>query len=139
MCTTNANRYCETLRKLRRAIQNRRRGMFSRLIALLHDNSRLHTAVATQELLDQFGWEIFDHPPYSPDLATSDFHLFLKLKEILGGKRFGNDEELENAVTAWLNELMAVEFDMRILKLVDRYDKCLNVGGDYGEKRRELQ
>ncbi|GBN55081.1 hypothetical protein AVEN_148992-1 [Araneus ventricosus] len=74
---------------------------------------------------------LFDHPPYSPDLAPSDFHLFLKLKEFLGGKRFGSDEELENAVTTWLNELEAEEYGMGILKLVDRYDKCLNVGGDY--------
>ncbi|GBM48760.1 hypothetical protein AVEN_24948-1 [Araneus ventricosus] len=43
------------------------------------------------------------------NLAPSDFHLFLKLKEFLGGKRFGSDEELENAVTTWLNELEAEE------------------------------
>ncbi|GBM09689.1 hypothetical protein AVEN_153991-1, partial [Araneus ventricosus] len=49
------------------------------------------------------------------------------------GKRFGSDE-LENAVATWLNELVAEEYDMSILKLVDRYDKCLNVGGDYVEK-----
>ncbi|GBM57853.1 hypothetical protein AVEN_258508-1 [Araneus ventricosus] len=39
-----------------------------------------------------------------------------------------------NAVTTWLNELVAVEYNMGILKLVNRYDKCLNVGGDYVEK-----
>ncbi|GBM35527.1 hypothetical protein AVEN_106756-1 [Araneus ventricosus] len=78
--------------------------------------------------------EIFVHPPYSPDLAPSDFHPFFKLKEFLGGERFGSDEELENAVTTWLNELAAEEYDMGILQLVYRYDKCLNVGGDYAEK-----
>ncbi|GBN02244.1 hypothetical protein AVEN_116429-1 [Araneus ventricosus] len=103
--------------------------MLSGAIVLFHDNARPHTA-ATQELLDQFGCENFDHPPYSPDLAPSDFHLFLKLKEFLGGKRFGSGEELENAVATWLNELVAEEHDMGILKL----DKCLNVGGDYVEK-----
>ncbi|GBL86187.1 hypothetical protein AVEN_131934-1 [Araneus ventricosus] len=72
--------------------------------------------------------EIFDHPPYSPDLAPSDFHLFLKLKEFLSGKRFGSDGELENAVTTWVNELASEEYDMGILKLMNRYDKCLNVG-----------
>ncbi|GBO35272.1 Histone-lysine N-methyltransferase SETMAR [Araneus ventricosus] len=119
--TINANRYCETLRKLLRAIQNRRRGMLSGLIVLFHDNACPHSAAPNQELLDQFGWEIFDHPPYSPDLAPSDFHLFLKLKEFLGVNRFGSDEELENAVTTWLNELAAEEYGMGILKFVDRY------------------
>ncbi|GBN02635.1 hypothetical protein AVEN_37259-1 [Araneus ventricosus] len=77
---------------------------------------------------------LFDHPPYCPDLAPSDFHLFLKLKELLGGKRFGSNEELENAANTWLNELAAEEYNMGNLKLVNRYDKCLNVGGDYVEK-----
>ncbi|GBN42829.1 hypothetical protein AVEN_212203-1 [Araneus ventricosus] len=58
-----AIRYCETLRKLRRAIQNRRRGMLSVGIVLPHDNALPHTDAATQELMDQFGWEIFNHPP----------------------------------------------------------------------------
>ncbi|GBN58199.1 hypothetical protein AVEN_197178-1 [Araneus ventricosus] len=60
--------------------------------------------------------------PCSPDLAPSDFHLFLNMKE------------LENAVTTWLKELAAEEYDIGILKLVHRYDRCLNVGGDYVEK-----
>ncbi|GBN74289.1 hypothetical protein AVEN_35324-1 [Araneus ventricosus] len=47
----------------------------------------------------------------------------------MGNKRFGSDEELENAVATWLNELAAEEYDMGILKLVDRYDKCVNLGG----------
>ncbi|GBL96178.1 hypothetical protein AVEN_118729-1 [Araneus ventricosus] len=58
----------------------------------------------------------------TPDLGPSDFYLFLKLKEFLGVKRFGSDE-LENAVTIWLNELEAEEYDMRILKFVNRCDK----------------
>ncbi|KAJ4433931.1 hypothetical protein ANN_16250 [Periplaneta americana] len=124
--TINANRYCETLRKLRRAIQNKRRGMLSREVVLLHDNARPHTAASTRELLDQFDWEIFDHPPYSPDLAPSDFHLFTKLKDFLGGTRFGSDEELKKTVNTWLNELAAEEYHTGILKLVNRYDKCLN-------------
>ncbi|GBN75170.1 Nose resistant to fluoxetine protein 6 [Araneus ventricosus] len=49
------------------------------------------------------------------------------MKEFLGGKRFGSDEELENAVTTWLNELAVEVYDMGILKLMDRYDKRLNI------------
>ncbi|KAJ4439635.1 hypothetical protein ANN_07763 [Periplaneta americana] len=108
-------------------IQNKRRGMLSRGIVLLHDNAHLHTAASTRELLDQFGWEIFDHPPYSPDLAPSNFHLFTKLKDFLCGTRFGSDEELNKTVNTWLNELAAEEYNTGILKLVNRYDKCLNI------------
>ncbi|GBL95701.1 hypothetical protein AVEN_659-1 [Araneus ventricosus] len=45
-----------------------------------HDNSRPHSAAATKQLLEQFKWDMSDHPAYSPDLATSDFRLFPELK-----------------------------------------------------------
>ena len=37
-----------------------------------------HTANQTQDLIGSFGWEQLDHPPYSPDLAPSDYHLSLQ-------------------------------------------------------------
>ncbi|KFM72676.1 Histone-lysine N-methyltransferase SETMAR, partial [Stegodyphus mimosarum] len=46
--TINAARYCETLTKLRCAIQNERRGMLSKGIVLLHDNARPLAAGVTQ-------------------------------------------------------------------------------------------
>jgi histone-lysine N-methyltransferase SETMAR len=101
---------------------------------LLHDNARPHAAARTQAMLQEFGWEVFEHPAYSPDLATSDFHLFPKLKEFLGGRRFKSDEEVKDAVKEWLIGLVAEVYDEVIQKLVTRYDKCLNVGGDYVEK-----
>jgi hypothetical protein len=36
--------------------------------------------LAPQALLEHFSWELFDHAPYSPDLALSDCHLFTYLK-----------------------------------------------------------
>ena len=89
----NTDRYCETLKKLRRAIQNRRKGMLSKGVSILHDNARPRTARQTITLLQQFGWDIITHPPYSPELAPSDTHLFPKLKEYLSGMRFNNDDE----------------------------------------------
>ncbi|KAJ4450397.1 hypothetical protein ANN_01821 [Periplaneta americana] len=52
-------------------------------VVLLHDNACPHTARRTAAVLTEFGWELFDHPPYSPDLAPSDFHVFLHLKKFL--------------------------------------------------------
>ena len=121
--------------RLHKAIQNRRRGKLSHGIVLIHDNARPHTARLTQTLLrDEFHWDTFDHPPYSPDLAPSDFHLFLKMKEHLPGKRHADDEDLQHAVADWLNSQATVWYEEGISKLVSRYDKCLNVQGDYVEK-----
>ncbi|KAJ4427860.1 hypothetical protein ANN_23861 [Periplaneta americana] len=113
--TVNADRYCETLRKLRRAIQNKRRGMLTAGVVLLHDNARPHTARRTAAVLTEFGWELFDHPPYSPDLAPSDFHVFLHLKKFLSSsERFGNDEELKTSVTRWFHSQAAEFYDRGI-------------------------
>jgi hypothetical protein len=49
-------------------------------VVMLHDNACRHTAAKTQDLIATFGWEQFDHPLYSPDLAPRDFHVFLHLK-----------------------------------------------------------
>ena len=133
--TINADAYCAALRRLGKAVQNRRRGKLSRDIVLIHDNSRPHTTRQTQTLLhDEFHWDTFGHPPYSPDLAPSDFYLFLKMKGHLAGRRFTDDEDLQHAVVDWLNSQAAVWYEEGINKLVSRYDKCLNVQGDYVEK-----
>jgi histone-lysine N-methyltransferase SETMAR len=89
---------------------------------------------ATQNLITIFGWEQFDHPPYSPDLVPSDFHLFLHLKPFLAGRQFHNKNEVKEAVTTCFASQAASFYDEGIQKIVQRYDKCLNNGGNYVEK-----
>jgi hypothetical protein len=93
-----------------------------------------HTAEKTTKLLEKFGWENLDLPPYSPDLVSSDFHLFPKMKEFLGSIRMATDDEANETVTGWLNGLSADCYDEGIARLVQRLDKCLNWNGDYVEK-----
>ena len=99
--TENAERYCETQQKFRRVIQNKRLGMLSAGIVLLHDNARPHTTRRFVYLLQEFSWEVFNYPTYSPDFEPSDFHLFLHLKNFLSGQcpHFQNDREGEMNVT----------------------------------------
>ena len=44
-------------------------------------------------------------PPYSPDLAPSDFHLFPNLKKFVSGKCFVSNEEVERVVDEYFNSL----------------------------------
>ncbi|UYV79918.1 hypothetical protein LAZ67_18001073 [Cordylochernes scorpioides] len=99
--TVNAARYCEVLTKLRAAIKRKRPALLSRKVLLVHDNARPRAAQTTQTLLENSKWEFFTHPPYSPDLAPSDFHLFPALKLHLGGKHFANDDEVQAEVNHW--------------------------------------
>ncbi|VVC28199.1 Ribonuclease H-like domain,Transposase, type 1 [Cinara cedri] len=132
--TINAARYCETLKKLRRAIQNKRRGLLTSGICLLHDKARPHTANVTKQLLDSFGCDVLNHPPYSPDLAPSDYHLFTSLKKHMGGKKCSTDEEVKGAVDKWTKEMAAEFYDAGIKKLICRLTACIERNGDYVEK-----
>jgi histone-lysine N-methyltransferase SETMAR len=85
--TKDHNNFRSVLRstkKLCRASQNKRRGILTSGVVFLHDNAHPHTIVRTRALLNNFNWELFDRPPYSLDLAPSDYHLFTYLKNWLG-------------------------------------------------------
>jgi transposase len=69
---------------------------------LFHDNARPHTAAHTVATLRALKFEVLKHPPYSPDLAPSDFHLFGHLKEHMLGQNFADDNEVMEAVQSWL-------------------------------------
>ncbi|GBL95645.1 hypothetical protein AVEN_24846-1 [Araneus ventricosus] len=93
-----------------------------------------HSARVTHQLIDSFSWEQMNHPPYSPDMAPSDFHLFLHLKRFLSALRFDDDEEVKDAVTSWITLWEATFYDAGTQNLVSRNDKCQNVLGYYVEK-----
>ena len=75
-----------------------------------------------------------DHPPYRPDLAPSDFHLFLHQKKHLAGKKFDDDDEVQEEVMTWFKGQAADFYDSGIQKLVPSLNKCLDNAGDYVEK-----
>ena len=79
--------------------------MLSKGVSILHDNARPHAACQTVTLLQRFGWDIITHPPYSPDLAPNDFHLFSKLKGHLFRMCFNNDDEVKDAAQRFLKSM----------------------------------
>ena len=70
---------------------------------LLYDNDPAHRALATQKKLAYLGFQCLDHPPYSPDLAPSDYQLFPGLKKQLKGRHFSSDAEVIAAAKTWLD------------------------------------
>jgi hypothetical protein len=75
-----------------------------------------------------------DHSPYSPDLSTGDFHLFLHLKEHLAGKKFDDEDEVKEQFMTWFKEQAADLYDSGIQKLVLRLNKCFDNADDYVKK-----
>ena len=54
-----------------------------------------HTALVLRDHFVKNSMHIVPQPPYSPDLAPSDFWLFPKLKRPLRGRRFETIDEIK--------------------------------------------
>ena len=119
---------------LKPAIHTKRRGLLTKKVLLMHDNARPHTAGWTVKTINRLGFEVLEHPAYSPDLAPSDYYLFGSLKNALRGRRFSTDEEAQRAVHEWLREQSKSFFFNGIHKFVDRWTECIENEGDYIEK-----
>jgi histone-lysine N-methyltransferase SETMAR len=73
-------------------------------------------------------------PPYSSDLAPSDFHLFGLLKGTLRGTRFEDDENVIREVRTWLREQEMSWYREGLHALVSRWRKAVDFDGAYVEK-----
>jgi hypothetical protein len=70
------------------------------------------------------------HPPYSLDLAPSDFWLFGHVKTSLVGQTFDEPEQLRGAITNFLNEIQSPEVVAVFSHWVERVQWILENNGD---------
>jgi len=79
-------------------------------------------------------YELLVHPPYSPDLASSDFYLFPKLKLFFACQRFSSNQEAIAAVEGYFADLTKNHYRDGIMALEHRWNKCISLKRDYVEK-----
>jgi histone-lysine N-methyltransferase SETMAR len=96
--------------------------------------TRPHTANQRVETVTELGFELTEHPPYSPDVAPRDFHTFGPMKETLRGGRFSSDEDVIGAAQNWLKMQPKNFLSDGIKQFVKRWNRCIEVEGDYVEK-----
>ena len=135
--TINSQYYCELLGELRESIKNQRRGKLRRGILLQHDNARPHTSAETLAKIRELGFTVLPHPPYSPDLAPSDYWLFGAMKRPLRGKRYDNLQQLSSAVSKWVHDTPTEFFTTGLNKLHERWLRCIDTRGDWVETHDE--
>ena len=68
---------------------------------------------------------LVDHPPYSPDLASNDFFLYLKLNEVLKGRHFYDTESIKTNTTA---ALKAMELQKKSSKISSKGGVGASIG-----------
>ena len=119
----------EMLKKLRRSIQNKRRGVLTKGIVLLCDaapHCGSHKCFNQALQLGDFRSCSLQSGPGAKRLPS------LQQDEgLVGTQRFHTNEELMDGVNNWLHNLAAPFCDEGLQKLVSGYDKCLNWDGNY--------
>jgi len=101
--TINAEYYSSLLVELKDILKEKTpRGVIKRAL-FLHDITPAHRALVTQKKLPYLRFQCLDHPPHSPNLTPSDYHLFPGLKKKLKGRHFSSDAEIIAAAETWLD------------------------------------
>jgi histone-lysine N-methyltransferase SETMAR len=132
--TIDAQYYCTQLDRVRQKIRSPALAShFRRGVVFQQDNARPHVANATLQKIHQLGWETLIHPPYSPDCAPSDYHLFASLAHSLAGTNFVNLDQVQNHLKLYFAS-KPIEFYSRGIDLLpEKWQLMIDHNGDYFE------
>ncbi|GBP08692.1 Mariner Mos1 transposase [Eumeta japonica] len=109
------------LKRLSRALKEKGFQYYSRYDKIiLHDNTRQHVAVPVKNYLKTLDWEVLPHPPYSPDIASPDYHLFRSMPYTLSEQRFTAYEDTKNWIDSWIASKNKGFFRLGIRTLPER-------------------
>lgn len=130
--TITSSKYCLQLSKLKLSIKdNRKKFTKRRCVVFQHDNARPHVSLTTRRKLLRFGWDILPHPPYSPDIAPSDYHLFRSLQNHLNGKRFKSLNDVKSELDKFFAAKPKSFYRHGIMQLPERWRKIISQNGEY--------
>ena len=79
-------------------------------------------------------FKLLPHPPYSPDLASSDYCLFADLKKMLQEKRFGFNKEMISETEAYFKAKDKSLYIKGIELLESHWNLCIPLEGDYANE-----
>ena len=130
--TIDSKVYSEMLVRVDAAIKAKRRTEFRRKKVMFHqDNAKPHVSAFTGWTLYTLEWDLLPHPPYSPDIAPSDFYLFSHLQLLLAGAIFHSAQDVRNEVDLFLDSRPPSFWAEGFEKLPKRWQKIIDLGGDY--------
>lgn len=132
--TITGQYYANLLDRLNEAIKIKRPHLAKKKIIFHQDNAPAHTSMIAMAKLHELRYELLPHPPYSPDLAPSDYFLFPNLKRWLQGKKFYTNEEVEWETDVYFEALDKDYYTKGVRMLEKRWTDCIAMKGNYVEK-----
>uniref|UniRef100_A0A2M4C4G5 Putative mariner mos1 transposase n=1 Tax=Anopheles marajoara TaxID=58244 RepID=A0A2M4C4G5_9DIPT len=103
-------------------------------VELLHDNARPHVAKVVKTYLETLKWDILPHPPYSSDIAPSDYYLFRSMSNDLAEQRFHSYEDIKKWIDGWIAAKDEQFYSKGIHKLPKLWEKVVANNGTYFEE-----
>ena len=79
-------------------------------------------------------FELLPHPPYSPDLTSSDHYLFADLKRMIQGKRFGSKEEVIAETEVYFKAEDKSFYKKGIEMLEKRWNESITLDRNYADE-----
>ena len=125
-CTITADLYCKQLDRVAAKLQGKQDKIY-----FLHDNARPHIAKSTREKLLKLGWITVPHPPYSPDLAPTDYHLYRSLSNHLSEKKFDDENHLKMDLADFFGQKSQDFYEHGIFSLPERWRQVIDTNGAY--------
>ena len=118
--------------KLDKEMKEKRTELATRKSVIFHqDNARPQTSLVTCKKLLNLVWEVMPHPPYSSDLAPSDYHFFRSLQNHLNRKTFDSNEAAKNELIQFFASKNQTFYESGIMKLTERWQKVIEQNGQY--------
>ncbi|GFW88768.1 histone-lysine N-methyltransferase SETMAR [Trichonephila clavipes] len=132
--------YCQQLDHLKIGIDQKWPELANRRgIVFPQDNARTLTSVVTHQNLWELGWEVLMHPPYSPDLAPIDYHLFLALQNFLRDKKLGSRKGCENQLLDFFANKGQDFYERGIMESPLKWQQIIQQNGEYFTQIGQLE
>ena len=130
--TVDSVRYCQQLDALTRNLKELRPELVNRKgVILQHDNAKPHTSKLTKDKIKELGYEVLPHPPHSPDIAPSDYHLFRSLAHFLKGKTYKEIDDIKRDLTLFFGKKSPDFYIDGIHSLLDKWQRVVDTDGEY--------
>ena len=113
-CTVTADLYCQQLDHVAQKLKDKQDRLY-----FLYDNARPHVAKSTREKSLELGWITIPYPPYSPDLAPTDYHLFRSLSNHLREKKFDDENNLQSDLPNFISQKYLDFYERGIFSLLE--------------------
>ena len=102
-------------------------------VILQHDSDRHHAAKPVKTYLETLKLEVLPHPPYSPDIAPSDYYLFRSIAHGLADQLFCSYEDIEKWLDSWIALKDEYFYPNGIRALPERWAKVVAKDGQFFE------